>query len=477
MKKYIFMFLFTVSTVMAAGELQEVPEEPLQQMYGGRIQRFMGLLEMSNQLHGLPVKVLVYGQSIMAQGAASNSINELRKKYPYADFKIENRAIGGCTAPALVHAAVTDLYPFYPDLLIFHVYRGEERAEFERIISNVRRYTTADIMLLTHHVAASANGREKSDEASDWRRGIAQKYNCELVDVRPVWKTYLNKYELEAKALLRDGIHLNSHGVALQSAIISRHFKVNPLFPNYWSNMVKSYEVARPAYEKVSYMKFSKENWNPWADKGKDPSKIKGNSLKLEFSGNRIDVRTVSVKDKVGTATILIDSKKPSEFPETYACTRVNSGPLIWFPGYYNIRPGKKPVAEDWVMKIDKLAEKKWDAPFTVTGTVTGFDGSGVLRNDFTSDSDRITFLEQHSTILRGPPTTKILPASYELRWKVYQMGVDTWRPVVQKDDKSISQFTLVQGLSNGKHTLEIIPNGDGVLPVKEILVFTPPLK
>lgn len=478
MKKFVCGVLLAMTFIVTAGELKEVPHEPLEEMFGGRIQRFMGLLEMSTQLHGMPVRVLVYGQSVMAQGAAVMSLNELRKRYPNADFEIQNRAIGGCTAPALVHAAVTDLYPFYPDLLIFHVYDGEERAEFERIISNVRRYTTAEIMLLTHHVDNyNAAVDKKRDDASAWRRGIAQKYNCELVDIRPVWQAYLKKHGLEAKALLRDNIHLNSHGLALQSSLISRHFKVNALFPNDWMNTVKSYEIARPAYEKINYLEFKQQPWNPWAGKDQDSSGIKGNSLKLEFTGNRVDVRTVKSKDKIGTATILIDGRKPSDFPETYACTRVNSGPRIWFPGIFNVRPGKKPVVEDWSMKIDKLAEKGRDAPFTVTGSVTGLDGNGTLRNDFTSKSDRFTFLAGHSTIFSGPPSKKPVPETYELRWKVFQMGVDIWKPVIPESDGSVCQSTLVQGLSNTKHSLEIIPNGDGTLPLKEILVFSPPLK
>jgi hypothetical protein len=37
--------------------------------------------------------------------------------------------------------------------------------------------------------------------------------------------------------------------------------------------------------------------------------------------------------------------------------------------------------------------------------------------------------------------------------------------------------LTLAKGLSNGSHTLEIIPNGDGAVPIESIVVHEPPLR
>ncbi|NQT20903.1 MAG: hypothetical protein HQ592_14445 [Planctomycetes bacterium] len=36
---------------------------------------------------------------------------------------------------------------------------------------------------------------------------------------------------------------------------------------------------------------------------------------------------------------------------------------------------------------------------------------------------------------------------------------------------------TVAQGLTNRQHTIEIIPNGDGAVPIKAIRVFRPPLR
>ena len=40
-----------------------------------------------------------------------------------------------------------------------------------------------------------------------------------------------------------------------------------------------------------------------------------------------------------------------------------------------------------------------------------------------------------------------------------------------------IESHTVAQGLSNTPHVLEIMSNGDGPLPIKEIVVHSPPLK
>ena len=50
-------------------------------------------------------------------------------------------------------------------------------------------------------------------------------------------------------------------------------------------------------------------------------------------------------------------------------------------------------------------------------------------------------------------------------------LGLLTIVGVLQRD------FTVVQGIVNGPHTLEIIPVGDGAVPLREIVVHRPPLR
>jgi hypothetical protein len=114
---------------------------PLQNnaVFGSQIQRTMGLLATSTPTDRKPVRILFYGQSITKQQWSQDVANELKQRFPYADLTIENRAIGGFAAPLLIRPSEHDLYPFYPDLLIFHVYGGDE--DYEAIIANIRRRT------------------------------------------------------------------------------------------------------------------------------------------------------------------------------------------------------------------------------------------------------------------------------------------------------------------------------------------------
>jgi len=91
---------------------------------GANIQRSMKLMAESTAEKRNTVKVLFYGQSITRQNWWPIVAKHLRSTYPHADLVIENRAIGGFQAPSLIETAEFDLYPFYPDLLIFHVYGG-----------------------------------------------------------------------------------------------------------------------------------------------------------------------------------------------------------------------------------------------------------------------------------------------------------------------------------------------------------------
>lgn len=111
--------------------------------FGVGIGRTMTLLATSTPEHRHPVRILFYGQSITKQDWWIEVVNDLKKRFPNADLTVENRAIGGFSASVLIRPAEHDLYPFYPDLTIFHVY-GEE-ADYESIIANLRRRTTSEI--------------------------------------------------------------------------------------------------------------------------------------------------------------------------------------------------------------------------------------------------------------------------------------------------------------------------------------------
>ena len=85
--------------------------EPHEELFGSRIQRTMTLLQTSTPVRRNKVKILFYGQSIVAGDWYGIIEKNLRERFPFADLEIKNLAIGGHTAPVLVRCAAQDVYP------------------------------------------------------------------------------------------------------------------------------------------------------------------------------------------------------------------------------------------------------------------------------------------------------------------------------------------------------------------------------
>ena len=140
------------------------------------IQRTMKALDGSTAENPASVRVLFYGQSIVAQNWTSLVQNYLKERYPTAKFTFANKAIGGYTSPALIRTAESDLYPWYPDLLFFHVYG--DIGKYEGIVKNVRERTSAEIILWTSHLSANQDAKaftENRDQRSKDILAVAER--------------------------------------------------------------------------------------------------------------------------------------------------------------------------------------------------------------------------------------------------------------------------------------------------------------
>ena len=241
------------------------------------IQRTMTLLATSTPEHRNKVRILFYGQSITEQDWSKQVADDLRKRFPDADLEIENRAIGGFASQLLIRPAEHDLYPFYPDLLIFHVYGGNK--EYEQIIQarpqpHHRRGADAD---RPRHAAgrrrSSTENKDKGDVVGRPDEPAPAAGHRQEVRLRPggrprrPWLDYLKANHLEPKALLKDGVHLNDHGNFLMArAGRASTWSTGPTCPTTAGRTSSArYEVGKDVH---------------WKD-GK---------LTLEFEGNRVDV-------------------------------------------------------------------------------------------------------------------------------------------------------------------------------------------
>ena len=408
----------------------------------------MSALATSTPEKKSPLRILFYGQSITAQPWSAVIGERLRKAYPDADLNIENRAIGGFEADRLMKTARQDLYPFYPDLVIFQVYGGGN-GELESILSDIRRKTTAEIMISTHHVSHDGNAwvQGEYDKQSQAIRDLAEKYDCELVDVREEWKQYLANNQLKTQDLLRDSVHLNDKGNQLMADLVWRHLRYSKDFANPRADEIKAVPVE------------------PSAD----------GSYKIPFTGNRVDIVASPAEDPRGTARILIDGQPPSANPNACTITRPSNASEVWWPGVYTVGFQNPPLVEDWVLKLTEVSDDAKHFKYEVTGSKTGPDGSGSSEEKFVSNSGRVVIDPKDFGLAAACAYTKNpCPPGFEIKWSVVPMFTDTYRTPKSKSLSKPVRTTAVQLIENGPHLLEILPNGDGSVPIKAVQIFQP---
>jgi hypothetical protein len=271
---------------------------------------------------------------------------------------------------------------------------------------------------------------------------LAKKYGCGLADVRGRWLEYLKSHGLEPKALLSDDVHLNDHGCFVMAEIVKRYLVHKPAPPK--DEAVRSYQV------------------------GKDVS-WQGSTLKLEFEGNRVDL--VAGAGPSGTAQIRIDGRKPSEHPECIAFTRTSLSQSRWGPALLRVSSEKPRQVEDWTLKIQEADDQAARLKFTVSGSKTGPDGSGVSGERFVSTSGRVVIEPGDWWVRNIAQMTKTpVPVGFEVTWKAVSMTADTFAPTGASAGES--SVTVAQGLANGRHTLEIA----GPAAIREIRVYRPPM-
>ena len=493
--KVFFLLSLGIFTLPATSQeykesiyIPALAEDLASHLFGSRLQRTLTLLASSNQNQANRVRILFYGQSIVAGLDANAMVDQLRNFYPYAQIEFENRAIGGFQAPNLVRTAVHDLYPYYPDLLIFHVYGGEETGELERIIYNTRKYTTADILLFNHQVAWDADPVKltertlEDDVSSAYWPYLANKYGCELVDVRKQWKQYIQEHpSIGINSLMGDTIHSNVHpnarGNKLLELMILDHLKPRPehsYFPaEGWAGNVMDHEARRIFEEKEL------QPGQGIAFKGTVRPVNQGVILKkgecsLTFTGNRIELHTFSTDEAAGQVEVYIDDRRPSEYTEMYYATRPSQSYQHWRTALKRVTLHENIQPERWTLTLTGIDRENGLIEYDLHSEQAGFDGRGNNQSVFISNSGQIRIEPGDFFIFESEAwTKKETPVGFKISWEVKPLFMDTLEP-----GKEASVFLLGQGLTNSKHRLTLKTVGDECnIPIKSIRVYSPPLQ
>lgn len=469
---FVLALALALLATMAVAEDFDPPKPPENvALLGKHIQRTMTLLATSTPEHRNRVRILFYGQSVTAGPWSYALMEDLKQAYPNADLVMENRAIGGYQAESLIKTADYDLYPFYPDLLIYHCWGGVKTGEQEEIIKRVRQRTTSEVLLWTTHFRFNPSlpketplddpgviGQTKDDEerCALWR-ALAPKYGCEIAEVREALRVYLKDHNLYPKDTLADSVHPNPLGNFLIRSLIRPYLRYDASFPqDEWKNLVRDYPVTHP-----------------------DVIRRADGALKLSFTGNKLEVLAGKAEAaQLGTARVLIDGKAPSAFPELYYHSRPTAAPNVWWPSINQFGHDQPLVSEKWTLKFTECDVEKGVLKFAVEGSVTGPDGEGDASQRFVSKSGRVIIEPSAWNVMWALKySKKPIPEGYVITWETKPLSVDVYTPPVAADPSREYAVTLAQGLGNGPHTVELIPRGDGPVPVASFRVYEPPLK
>lgn len=393
------------------------------------IQRTMGRIEESTPDKPAAVRFEFYGQSITAQPWTKLVEKDLARRFPSVKFTFHNPAIGGFTSPSLIRTAEHDLYPWYPDILVFHVYGPVDK--YEEIIRLTRARTTAEIVLWTSHLGAAETLDKNPDE--DARivsiREIARRYDCMLIDVRKKWIEHVKANSLQPQDLLRDSVHLNDKGIELMASLIAPELvRVAKLSTTAKAGTVTEVPLNAPALTTDG----------------------QGNTV-LSFTGNR--VVAVSGGGDKAAADLMLDGQPMSGLTVLWAHTRPSTGPKNWMPAIKQIAFEKPLLQEDWTLTClpDSSADGK-KIHFKVSGSFSGEDGEGFSDTRFTSKSGRVVIdpADWHLAWILGYAKVS-LPDGFEVKWKSYPLFRATYEA-----QPAGTETVLVQNCANGAHTLTL---------------------
>ena len=453
----IFFIQAVACPLFSYAQSYPMPVLPDTSHLGQCTSRTINLLHRSTPEKRNRVKILVYGQSISEQEWWLEVKRNVETLFPDADIIMENKAIGGFSTQYLFKTVEMDVSSFYPDLVLLHIYGNN--SDYEKVLKTIRSRTAAEVAITTDHYT----GENKWSDTMSYYilPALAEKYKCDLINIRDPWKAYLKDNKLDPSALLKDGIHLNDHGNFLMAEL------VKPLF------CFKGRFVSDPFNLMTIYNNGKDFNFN-------------GDTLALSFHGNKVEVvmeATGVISDN--SAKIMLDGKAPSSFQECYYRSRPysdNGKNWPWaLPAMIRIEHSQPWVSEEWSCIFTKAIAPYDDFRFKITGSVSGKDGRGRGSRDFISKSGRVIIDKGDAEnggdwhLNRSYKVLKTIVKKGDIvKWKTYSISTDTLIPSVLDQSVKETGTTLFQGVPNTNHILEIIKIGEKFPPVSEIWVYKP---
>jgi len=386
-------------------------------------------------------------------GNGDTLVAAIRERFPKAPKIVYRKMVGNSTSYHFTRGWARHLViPDQPDLVL--IYNFGKTEDLEQVVADLRRHTTADILVPTLHWCRphakvwpdpDATNSHQDPKAM---RAMCARYGVEFVESRREITRYLLDHKLPFDALLHDAVHQSPYCARMINLNIARH-------------------VHRPeqfAYDPRTRERRIEAKLSEAIAAGK-----KGAATTIKFTGNRIDLIGRKVPNG-GTARVLIDGKPADRAPVftvTYVKPNPKNAPAPPNPprdrAPHLIELGDHVVPQSWTIA---MTSDKGD--YKLVGSVTGPDGKGNAFKPFASTSGQIRI---DPAYWRGAKTNR---TGDTFTFGVVRSAVGT---VTFKGEPGPFRLRLAQNLPNQAHTLTLVAAGDGPITLDAFDVFEPPLK
>ena len=417
-----------------------------------------------------PLLIWAIGSSFTnALGGGELLIEPVRRRFPDGP-EIVYKKMAGCSTSYhyLLGWARHLVIPDQPDVVL--IYNFGRTEELEKVIVELRRHTTADIIVPTLHWCVPHKPLWPDPEVRNSHqdppglREMCAKYGVEFVESRRELTAYMVDNRLEVEDLLGDSVHQTRYAARCINLNIARHFHAART-PGYDPRTRERRLEAESAAVEADA-----EKWTPAEGGAALVATAEGSTIRADFTGNRIDIVGWRVPEG-GSAEVWIDGKPADQaavFYTSYVKPDAGNVPHPPMPprdrSPHGVVLGENIVPQQWTITV---TGDKGD--YELAGSVTGPDGTGNAFRPFTSTSGQILI---ESELWRAANTNR---TGDRFTFEVY-------RPTVGSVDfkapqKERFRLRLAQNLANGPHTLKLVARGDGPVAVDAFDVFEPPLK
>lgn len=402
---------------------------------------------------GRPFLIWAIGSSYTNMlGTGDTLIELIRQRFPDAPEIVYKKMVGNSVPYQYIRGWARHLVvPDQPDLVL--AYTNGKPDDLEKLILEIRRYSTADIIIPTLHWRERENKvwpdpETPTDIDPAAMRAICEKYGVEFVENRRQWGQYLTDNNLPIEALLKDAVHQSPYGAKIINRNIAAHIQKPPAGFAYNS---------RDRERRLIVGKSGQIH-------------IDGDTTTVTFTGNRIDL-IADTSPTGGSATVTIDGIPGDELP-VFAATYIQ-------PDSKNARAGRSPprdcsphgieigptaVPQSWT--ITMISDS---GDFQLTGSQTGPDGTGNSAQRFTSNSRQITIAPD---LWRRSEYNR---TGDNFTFDVLRTSVGTVS--LRSQEAGRARIRLALGLTNGPHELKLVTDGNQESAAFAFDVFEPPIR